>query len=220
VGFRRAFLELEVTKPDGTPVFRSGYTDRHGVIVDDGKPLASEFFTHLPDGKQAYQPHYDLRRPITRPDQVQIFEELVQDKAGAFTDSFVMRDHIFKDNRLLPQGWRHDGPPGIPLPENWLVATRPVGVDDDPAYADGSGRARTVYRIALAPDLDPSTLRVTATLWYQAWQPDFLKLRTTGNGPAATRLRALVRSLGTLDGTPLAGWKLKIAATSRAVDAR
>jgi mono/diheme cytochrome c family protein len=220
VGFRRAFLELEVTKSDGTPIFRSGYTDRHGVIVDDGKPLPSEFFAHLPDGKQAYQPHYDARRPITQPGQVQIFEELVQDKAGAFTDSFVMRDHIVKDNRLLPQGWRHDGPAGIPLPQNWLVATRPVGVDGDPAYADGSGSARTVYRIALPADVDPSTLRVAATLWYQAWQPDFLKLRTTGDGPAATRLRALIRSLGTLDGTPLAGWKLKIAAASRAVDAR
>jgi hypothetical protein len=216
VGFRRAFLELDVTQPDGTPVFRSGHTDDHGVIVDDGKPLPSEYFTSLPDGKQAYQPHYDAQHPITRPDQVQIFEELVQDKAGAFTDSFVMRDHTVKDNRLLPQGWRRDGPPGVTLPEHWLAATRPVGVGGDPRYADGSGSAQTVYRVALPAGVDPATLRVRATLWYQSWQPDFLHLRTTGNGPAATRLRALIASLGTLAGTPLAGWKLEIASTETA----
>ncbi|HTW85459.1 MAG TPA: hypothetical protein VMD91_15425 [Candidatus Sulfotelmatobacter sp.] len=216
VGFRRAFIELDVTKPDGTPVFESGHSDDHGVIVDGGKPLPSEFFTRLPDGKQAYQPHYDARHPITRPDQVQIFEELVANKAGQFTDSFVMRDHTVKDNRLLPQGWRRDGPPGVVLPAHWLNATRPVGVGDDPRYADGSGSAQTVYRIALPSGVDPTTLRVHATLWYQSWQPDFLHQRTAGDGPAATRLRALVASLGTLEGTPLAGWKIKIAnATAR-----
>jgi mono/diheme cytochrome c family protein len=214
VGFRRAFLELDVTRPDGTPVFRSGHSDDHGVIVVDGRPLPSEYFTRLPDGKQAYQPHYDAAHPITRPDQVQIFEELVQDKGGAFTDSFVMRDHIVKDNRLLPQGWRQDGPPGVPLPAHWLDATRPVGVGDDPRYADGSGSARTVYRIALPAGVDPATLHVRATLWYQSWQPDFLAQRTGGSGPAATRLRALVHELGTLEHTPLAGWKLRIASVS------
>ena len=39
---------------------------------------------------------------ITREDQAQIYEELVRDASGRFTTSFVRRDEILKDNRLLP----------------------------------------------------------------------------------------------------------------------
>jgi len=216
VGFRRAFVELKVTDPNGAVVFDSGGTNANGEIVGaDGKPLPSERFARLPGGGQAYQPHYDERRPITSAGQAEIFEELVKDRDGEFTDSFIRRDRIFKDNRLLPQGWRSDGPPGIRLPAHWLEATRPVNVGGDPRYADGSGSAVVAYRIPLRTAVDPSRLRVEAALWYEAWNPNFRRERTSGNGPAATRLRALLANMR-LDETPeLAGWKLRIASAGR-----
>ncbi len=212
VGFRRAFVELRVTDPDDHVVFDSGGTNANGEILGaDGKPLPSERFARLPDGRQAYQPHYDEQHPVASADQAEIFEELVQDKAGDFTESFIRRDRVFKDNRLLPQGWRANGPPGITLPARWLEATRPVNVHHDPRYADGSGRAVVAYRVPLRTAVDPARLRVEATLWYESWNPHFRHERTTGSGPAATRLRALLANLR-LDQTPdLSDWKLRIA---------
>jgi hypothetical protein len=215
VGFRRAWIELKVSGPDGNVLWASGMTNRNGEIVDGAdltKILPTEYFTPGADGKQQYQKHFDERHPVTRSDQVQIFEELVKDHDGHFTESFIRRDSHVKDNRLLPQGWRKDGQPGIRLPKNWLDATHPEGefVIDDPNYANGKGRAVTAYRVPLRTALEPSRLRVTATLWYQSWQPEFRHERTSGAGPAATRLRVLLGNLH-LDDTPMQDWKLKIA---------
>ncbi|HEX3465617.1 MAG TPA: hypothetical protein VHS78_16325 [Candidatus Elarobacter sp.] len=218
VGFRRAWLELKVTDPDGKVVWSSGTTNANGEIVDGADParvLPTEYFKPGADGKQRYQKHFDVAHPVTRTDQVQIFEELVQDKDGHFTESFIRRDHHVKDNRLLPQGWRKDGQPGIVLPKNWLDATHPEGeyVLDDPNYANGEGRAVTAYRIPLRTALDPAKLRVEATLWYQSWQPEFRHERTSGAGPAATRLRVLLGNLQ-LEQTAMKDWKLRIASAS------
>jgi len=193
-------------------VFDSGATNADGEIVGaNGAPLPSETFARLPNGRQAYQPHYDETHPIASAEEAQIFEELVQDRAGDFTESFIRRDRVFKDNRLLPQGWRAGGPPGIRLPAHWLDATRPVNVHGDPHYAGGSGRAVVAYRVPLRTAAAPATLRVEATLWYESWNPHFRHERTSGDGPAATRLRALLANLH-LEQTPdLAGWKMRIA---------
>jgi len=214
VGFRRAWIELKVTDPGGNVLFASGMTNEKGEIVDGtetAKVLPSEHFLRGADGKQQYQKHFDRRHPITRSDQVQIFEELIQDRAGAMTFSFIRRDRHLKDNRLLPEGWTRDGPPGIPLPPNWLDATHPEGeyVVSDPSYADGKGHAVLTYRVPLRTAVDPTRLRVDATMWYQAWEPEFTDQRTTGTGPAATRLRVLLGNLA-LHGTALQDWKLKI----------
>ena len=110
VGFRRAFIELLVFE-DGRDapglVWASGRTNSLGVIVDgDGHVLPSEFFTDYMDAEgraqQHFQPHYQV---ITSPDQVQIYEELNTNAEGRFTTSFIRRDQMVKDNRLLPIGW-------------------------------------------------------------------------------------------------------------------
>jgi hypothetical protein len=216
VGFRRAWIELKLTDLDGKLVWASGATNRNGEIVDErGTVLPTEYFSRDGNGKQRYQTHFDEAHPITRADQVQIFEELTLDKSGTITESFIRRDHHLKDNRLLPQGWRKGGLPGIVLPANWLDATHPKGayVTSDPRYADGKGRAVVTYRITLPPGTDASRLRVAATLWSQSWEPSFKRERTHGSGPAATRLRYLLSNLR-LDGTPLADWKLQIASAT------
>ena len=137
-------------------MWASGTTNHDGEIVDatDMKVLPTEYFARGGgDGKQRYQPHFDEAHAITRQDQVQIFEELVKDADDDLTFSFIRRDHHVKDNRLLPQGWRKDGVPGIKLPANWLDATHPEGcVTSRPIRAttgrQGESRREVSHRAA------------------------------------------------------------------------
>jgi mono/diheme cytochrome c family protein len=218
VGFRRAFLDVEAADASASPArtfFASGRTNERGLILgSSGEPLPSESFARGADGREAYQPHFDRADPITSPDQAQIFEELTRDANGDFTTSFIRRDRVVKDNRLLPAGWRANGPPGVALPAHFLEATLPQGrAARDPAFVDGAGHAIVRYEIPLPPGVDPAHVRVDATLNYQSWAPYFIAQRTSQPDAASHRLRALLGSLQ-LDNTPLAGWKLKIAEAS------
>ena len=212
VGFRRAFIEFVVYQ-DGTPIFVSGKTNSNGEIVDaDGNPLATEYFLN---GR--YQPHYyGQNHPvITLPTQVQIYEELTQNAARRFTTSFLQRDTIIKDNRLLPNGYRHDGRPGVKIPEHYLEATRPVEVFGDPAYTSGSGTSTVQYEVAVAPGVDASRFSVSATLQYQSTPPYYFADRFQTSSPATTRLKYLKNNLE-LGGTDFQAWKIAIGKASRA----
>jgi hypothetical protein len=220
VGFRRAFLELAVVQPESGGVERvvwaSGRTNELGVLVGaDGKPLPTEFFARDPKtGEQRYQPHHEV---ITSPDQVQVYETLLKNAKGEFSTSFVRGCETVKDNRLLPRGWKKDGP-GPALTGRFLEATRPdPETAKDPRYADGSGSDEVTYRIELPAGVDPAKLKVRATLYYQALPPYFLRnlFETAPDGPAARRLHYLCSNL-MLDGTPIENWKLRI--TSAAAD--
>lgn len=214
VGFRRAFLDFEVrdanAPADAAPIFASGRADDRGRILDaNGRTLPSEFFERDAHGRQQYQPHFDEAHPITSPDQVQIFEELVRDANGNFTTSFVRRDTEVKDNRLLPIGWKAH--PAAPMPEYFLHATFPEGgAARDPRYRDGLGHAITRYVVRIPRGIDPARLRVTATLYYQSWEPAFIAQRASGTGSASQRFAALVDNVD-LTNTPLQNWKILIA---------
>jgi hypothetical protein len=222
VGFRRAFVEFQVVeKSTGKTVWASGRTNELGIIVDEnGKPLPSEFFE--PRGgaepeqpRQAYQPHYydDLDHAITRQDQVQIFEELILDADGNFTTSFIRRDTIVKDNRLLPAGWTAAGPDPS-LSGEFLKATHPHGTGDDSHYQDGSGISVVTYSVPLA-GIDPDAVTLKATLYYQSIPPYYLKMRfeQAPDYPATKRLYYLTSNLKTA-GTHLENWKFKIVSAS------
>ena len=156
VGFRRAFIAFEaIDNRSGKTIWASGRTNELGIIVDEnGKPLPSEFFDKYKDKdghwRQAYQPHY-YDKPghfITRQDQVQIFEELIQDADGNFTTSFIRRDTQVKDNRLLPLGWTLKGPDPS-LSGEFLESTYPHGTGDDSHFKDGSGTSVVTYEVPL-----------------------------------------------------------------------
>jgi hypothetical protein len=208
VGFRRAFVEFVVYR-DGQPIFSSGRTNDKGEIVDaDDKVLPTEYFA----GGQ-YQPHFDVAHPITSSEQVEIYQELIQDVQHHFTTSFLKRDYIIKDNRLLPTGWTKEGPPGAHIPEYFLESTMPIGVAGDPAYADGSGTSVVRYRIAVPAGVEANRFRVTATLEYQSTPPFFFADRFQTTSPATERMKYLVDNLQ-LDGTEFQSWKLPIASAS------
>lgn len=218
VGFRRAFLDFEVIDTSGPEktIFASGRTDSSGIIVGaDGRPLPTEFFAASPGG-QLSQPHFDEKHPITSAGQVEIYEELVKDATGRFTTSFIRRDQVFKDNRLLPIGWTAQGPvPG--LTPRFLEETHAVGTNGDPNYENGQGTSRVRYQISLPSGSDPSKLLVEVTLYHQSIPPYYLRDRFAGaDGPATKRLEYFTSRLN-LAGTPLENWKLKIASARAAV---
>ncbi|HEV2965045.1 MAG TPA: hypothetical protein VG649_24690 [Candidatus Angelobacter sp.] len=209
VGFRRAFLEFVVKdKTTGEVVFSSGTTNEKGQITDmNGKVLETE--GHV---KNAYQPHFNRQNPITSTDQVQIYEELVEDAKGNLTFSFTRRDEEVKDNRLLPIGWSKTGPQDLKLPKQILESTMPKGTaKDDPVYLQGNGQSVVRYRVNLPKGKNERNFTVEVALWSQTLPQDFLDERYQTPGPATNRLRFLADSLGTLAGTDYENWKLLIA---------
>jgi hypothetical protein len=222
VGFRRAFLELAVveTAAPGGPeriVWASGRTNELGVLLGaEGRPLPTEFFDRDPrSGQQRYQKHHEV---ITSPDEVQVYETLLRNAKGEFTTSFVRGCETVKDNRLLPKGWKKEGP-GPALAGCFLEATYPdPETAKAPRYADGSGSDEVTYRIELPGGVDPSRLQVRATLYYQAIPPNFLRnlFETAPDGPATRRLHYLCSHVD-LKGTPIENWKLRVGAAACAV---
>lgn len=225
VGFRRAFVELlvvETPNEDGKAerlLWSSGRTNNLGIIIDqDGKPLQTEFFERDAEtNKESYQKHHQT---ITSSDQVQIYETLLTDHADKFTTSFVHGCVTIKDNRLLPRGWKKEGPDPESFKGYFLKSTWP-GKDAarDPHYSNGTGADETVYRVMLPDDCDPSRVKVRASLYYQAMPPYFLKslFTTAPEGPATKRLHHMLSNLN-LEGTPIESWKLKVVSAEGAVD--
>ena len=211
VGFRRAFLNLEATI-DGKRFFSSGATNDKGMITDfSGQVLSTESFKN-----GAYQPHFSQSNPIRQSDQVQIYEELTQNVDHQFTTSFTRRDHEVKDNRLLPVGWSLHGPKDLNIPEQFLQATMPVGKAlNDPVYLAGKGQSIVRYEIPLPTGAKAGNVHATVRLYSQTLPPYFLKDRYQTDTPATARLSFLADSLGTLDGTDYADWKLLIASTNK-----
>jgi hypothetical protein len=211
VGFRRAFLDLEATVA-GKPFFSSGPTNAMGQITNfAGQVLPTESFQG-----GAYQPHFSQTNPIRSSDQVQIYEELVQNANHEFTTSFTRRDYDIKDNRLLPAGWSIHGPKDLEIPEPYLHATLPVGdALKDPVYLAGKGQSVVRYEIPLPAGTNAGSVHATVSLYSQTLPPYFLADRYQTKTPATTRLEFLARSLDTLDGTDYANWKLLIGSVTR-----
>jgi len=224
VSFRRAFIDFAVVdKKSKKVLFESGATNSIGAIVDmQGNVLPSEYNGSTGPNGRAYQPHYWAPanskmsgNPITRDNQVQIFEELLKDADGNFTTSFIRQDCHFKDNRILPLGWRKDGPDlkkffGKPLKETWSD-----GTGDDPHYQDplgGKGQAVVRYSVALPAGTKLEDVDIRAQLYYQAIPPYFLlqRFQQAPNGMGTQRLYYMTSMLDTTK-TPFPGWKLLVA---------
>ncbi|HSB12640.1 MAG TPA: cytochrome P460 family protein [Blastocatellia bacterium] len=228
VGFRRAFIEFDVmdtrvidpkTKQPKI-VWSSGATNEAGFIVDkDGNILETEYVGTNRNKKGPAQPHFwGKDHPIRSSKEVQIYEELVKDSDGNYTTSFIRRDQIPKDNRLLAKGWSKEGPAPLQLKGEFLHSTFPEGdAAKDPAYQNGSGTSVVRYEIPLSQlpkGVDPSKLVVKATLYYQSIPPYYLTQRFEGapNAPGTQRLFYLTSRLN-VKGTPIENWKLMVASS-------
>ncbi len=175
------------------------------IVGADGRPLATEFFSLF---QQRFQPHFWKGNPITRPDQVQIYEELITDPQGFLTTSFLSLNRKVKENRLQPQGWSVNGPDA--------EETGPVGgaaLDSDYTTRNSSGSSTIAYRIPLTLKLRRAA-SIRATLYYQTIPPYYLRQRAQdATGVDTDRLRFYASNLK-VSGTPIDGWRLKIASDS------
>ncbi len=231
VGFRRSWLELLLLDGarGGEVIWASGRTNSVGMIVEGlgEQPLPTEFFE---DNKA--QPHYHgipdpdggppTAPPITRQDQVQIYEEVVLDGEDDVTFSFIHRDVHLKDNRLLPKGWKAAHDFSSEILQQFMEATDPVGVDGDPDYDSVpgfKGQDQLRYIIPLPTGTDPTQLTVQVKMYYQAFQPYWLKRRfeTAGNSPDTQRLYFIASHLDT-QGTVINDWKLPLVSASVKVE--
>lgn len=94
---RRAWLRVTVTDAAGKIVFESGGVGADGAISgndNDADPAA-------------YEQHYQT---INRPDQVQIYEAILETPEGQVTTHVLRAGAYLKDNRLLPSGFEKAAP--------------------------------------------------------------------------------------------------------------
>jgi hypothetical protein len=210
VSFRRAFLDFEVLDAANKPVWASGNTNQFGMITNGpgGAILPSEFF----DGG-AYQDHHTQ---ITDQGQVQIYEELVKDTEGHFTTSFLSLFDNIKKNRLLPRGWKPNGPRA--------AETKPHGsAAKDPDYLSGCGCDTIIYKVPLSKV--PNGAKVRAQIFYQTIPPYYLRQRFTDTYDSSTHTAAentqrLMDFVGKLNvnATEIHEWKLLVAGTTRSIN--
>jgi hypothetical protein len=140
---RRAWLRLVVRDRSGRALFESGAFGADGRIAgndNDADPTR-------------FEPHYDH---ITEPDQVQVYEAVMADDAGAVTTGLMSAHRWVKENRLLPRGFGESA-----AAEGRVAVVGSAAADDD--FAPGGDRVR--YSVAM-PD-SPGPLTVTAELWFQ-----------------------------------------------------
>lgn len=213
VAFRRAFIAFEALNEKGEVVWASGRTNSVGAIVRgvSDEVLPTEFFYDPATRKQVFQPHHEM---ITDEGQVQIYEELMADTTGKINTSFVGSDKHIKNNRLLPKGWRPDGPMAEFSGPHGEAERDPLYVTKDPAGSSGSDMV--VYRIPLN-DKTRGAVSVRAVLYYQAIPPYYLQERfKTGKGAETKRLAYMTSHL-TVERTPVESWKLFLVCATRRV---
>ena len=136
---RRAWLQVEVRAGRDT-VFSSGALDEKGSLRGVSDELG--------------EPHRDR---VDSASQVAIYEMVALDGSGKVTTSLTDMVSHRKDTRLLPKGWRPDGP--------HAEETRPLGAEGDRNFA--GGRDTVTYALTL-PDSARGALTVIARLQYQA----------------------------------------------------
>lgn len=201
VGFRRAFLEFQVLGPGGQLLWSSGRTSPLGILLGpNGDPLPSEFAAE----PAALQRHHQR---ITRPEQVQIYEERSVDDSGHLTTSFLSLFRRVKDTRLLPRGWSQSGPDAESM--------RPLEPGGRRLYPDGQSYDEVTYAVPLdSPALTaaPDKLTVQATLYYQSIPPYYLRDRfTSAKGRETQRLFLFASGLDTSGA--LRDWRLPVGTT-------
>jgi hypothetical protein len=139
---RRAWLHVTVRDRNKQIIFESGALQPDGQIIgNDNDADAARF-----------EPHY---KQITSADQVQIYEAIMVNSAGAPTTGLLSAVRYIKDNRLLPHGFdKKTADPDVAV--HGAAA-------DDPDFTDAGDRIR--YSVDLKNAQGP--FQVDAELWYQ-----------------------------------------------------
>lgn len=172
---RRAWIHFTVRDSGGAVIFESGGVGADGTIAgDDG------------DEKMSCEPHYDL---ITGPDQVQIYESVMQDTDGKVTFTLLRASGYIKDNRLLPKGF------------DKLTAPVDIAVKGE-AATDGNfigGSDLVTYQVPIGGH--PGPFRVTAELLYTTLSRSFMQ--DLGRDGSLAEVKRFVKFYDDADKTPV-----------------
>ena len=139
---RRAWLHVVVSDSDNNKVFESGALNPDGSIQGNDNDADPSRF----------EPHY---REINSSDQVEIYEDIMQDSAGHVTTGLLSAVGYLKDNRLLPHGFQKQ------------TAGKDIAVIGDAADDPNFTHAGDLVRYSVASGGARGPFRVTAELWYQ-----------------------------------------------------
>ena len=140
---RRVFIHLVVRDADsGKLLFESGRLNEDGSIAGADNDVDNS----------RYEPHYDQ---ITQPDQVQIYEPIMQDTDGKVTHTLLRAAAYIKDNRLTPAGFDKRSVPND-------VAVKGAAAEDDDFNL---GSDTVSYRIDIG---DSKRVSISAELIYQS----------------------------------------------------
>jgi hypothetical protein len=153
---RRAWLRV-VVRAGNRAVFVSGEVDAQGRLmgVADERAL----------------PHFDA---VSKPEEVVVYEAVPVDKNGRATTYLTQMVAMGKDTRLLPKGWRADGPEA--------ERTAPKGLSADHDFVGGED----VVHYALPLVIESRTrVAVIVSLLYQSVPPAWVDpLRTVPTAEA------------------------------------
>jgi len=139
---RRAWIHLTVRDAAGRLVFESGEFQPDGSISGNDNDS---------DGSR-FEPHY---LEITLPGQVQIYEDIMVDYAGAVTTGLLWGVEYVKDNRLLPRGFdKNTAPDDVAVKGEALGDLDFVGGGDTTHYSVSVGNASGPFQVEVE-------------LWYQ-----------------------------------------------------
>ncbi len=184
VGFRRVFLEFLVRDAAGNLLWASGRTNDLGAILDGitDQVLPNEQPLNFPE--VPFQPHYQT---IESGNQVQIYQELVEDAEGHLNTSFLRRVKEVKDNRLRPKGFDPAVFANNPSPFIQQLAELPGAEQFDPYYTNPqlTGADQIEYVIPLDAETLARVDHVQVSLYNQSIPPFYLQelFRDANRGP-------------------------------------
>lgn len=150
---RRAWIHLSVKHNNNLPIFESGQWNDEGFIKGNNP---------------AFETHHDI---IRSPDQVQIYETIMQDVNNEITYTLLHASSYAKDNRIPPKGYFAGGI------DDTLIAVSGQAIYDanfnfTSSGTEGSGSDQVTYKIAL-PD-NNRHFTITTSLCYQSVSPRFI----------------------------------------------
>lgn len=171
---RRLWLRVRVRDASGALVFASGEHDAAGRLVDRAGQVLPEEVALGPT-----HPHRDV---VASDREVQVWESLMRDRAGAATFLLLRGEGYLKDDRLLPQGWVATHPTA--------ADTLPRGVAGDADF--GAGGDVVSYRVLAPAANGPYT--VEATVLYQVLSARFADELFRWRTPEVEAFRAYYES--------------------------
>ena len=135
---RRAWIHLSVRDGQDTVIFESGRPDEMGRITGN----EADFL------EGACEPHYQV---ISRPDQVQIYESVMENTDGEVTYTLLRGASYRKDNRLLPPGFDpSSADERIAVHGRASIDPDFLGGSDDITYNIPTGNSTGPYRVTVS----------------------------------------------------------------------